>query len=328
MSASMSDSHTATCDSRIYNLARNAVVLLDRRTDWRRPESFANSVSTLQQSARCLADAVLAARGHEQTTDAQRIRRLVDQPVVDHEADQPLTELLRIDLAAEWTEERARAMSALEKRYRALMPRLRSALVDEIPGYGHVWTLCRHVAGRRWVRGTVAGLAAAVLLNVAVYKVSEPSYLLELNGRVFWKSTPGDPFLEERSRGFTVVVDGSSHDYSITFAEPVRIASLRLDPVNKVYATEVEIEQIRLRDSGGNIFDVFDNPTGWSCTNCLWLAEDERRDRLVPDNDDPYITSPPMDPVQVSRIRITMRASAKKTFWEWITRLDKQTGRP
>lgn len=324
----MSDHHNTTRDSRIHDLARNAVVLLDRRMDWRRRESFANSASTLQESARCLADAVLAARGHGQTTDAERIRLLVDRPVVGHEADQPLIELLRIDLDAEWTQEQASAMWALEKRYRALVPRLRSALVDEIPGYDRVWAHCRRAAGTRWVKGTVAGLAVAVLLSVALYNYSDPGYLLEMNGRVFWKRAAGDPFIEARSRIFTVDVDGKPHDYVVTFAEPVRIASLRLDPVNNVYATEVEIQEIRLRDSGGNILDVYDDLTGWSCRNCRWLTSDKRGVRLVPDNDDPYITSPPIDPVRVSGIRITMRASSKKSFWEWITRLEKQTDRP
>lgn len=328
MSTSISDDHNATHDSRIHDLARNAVVLLDRRMDWRRPESFANSVSTLQKSVRCLADAVLAARGHGPATDAERIGLLVDQPVVDHETDQPLIELLRFDLDAEWTEERASGMRALEQRYRAALPRFRSALVDEIPGYGRVWTLCRRAASRRWVHGTASGLTVVVLLSVAVYKLSDPNYLLELNGRVFWKSTPGDPFIEDRSTVFAVVVDGNSHDYRVTFEEPVQVASLRIDPVNKMYATEVEIQKIWLRDSGGNILDVYDDLTSWSCRNCRWLSDDERGNRLVPRNDDPFITSPSIGPIQVSGIRITMRASAKKTFWEWVTRLKKATSRP
>jgi hypothetical protein len=119
-------------------------------------------------------------------------------------------------------------------------------------------------------------------------------------------------------------VDDLRHRYSVALGSPITIGRLRIDPVNEVYATEVDILHISLADAAGNRSrDLIAGGAAWSCVNCRWLPGGEQTRRLRPLNDDPHIVGPPLVPFKAVRVDITMRASARKTFWEWITRLKK-----
>lgn len=315
--------HRSTFVPGIPELFRSAVAALDRHVDDTPRDDATGRAAALRESARCLADAFLTARGHVPGNDVERARLLTTHTLVDHATDRVLIDLLRLDPHTDWTGARAQELRQLEQQYRALMPRLRSALVREMPEYGCAAQLLRNAAGKPWLKGAAAGVTAAVVLGTAAYGLTNPAYTLELSGQVFWQSTPGEPFTEQRSRMFSVRVDGQAHEYTIMFEEPIRISSLRLDPVNRVDATSVEIERIRVLDVSGGEHGGFDDPTLWTCVNCRWLSRSGHGGRLKPDNEDPYVIPPPVDPVGVSRIQISMRATAEKSFWEWITRLEK-----
>jgi hypothetical protein len=308
----------------IPTLFRNAVAALENGVRRRGAEDLAVRAARLGSSARALADAFLAARGRRAATDHERAAMLTDRPVVDREHDRPLIELLALDPYAEWTEAQADKLRQLEQRYRAFLPRARAALARELPGYGGPVQFLKGVAGRRPVRLAAAGLLAAAILTASTYHLLDPAYVLDRSGQVFWKPTPEDMFTEQRSRTFNVIVDGRPREYLITFEHPVHISTLRLDPVDTADPTEIEIQRVDLLGSDGRDLEGVEDFSTWSCVNCRWLSGGGRDGWLQPVTDDPYVVARPVEPTAVGGIRVTMRASARKTFWEWVTRLEKQ----
>lgn len=309
--------------SAVPELFRQAVIAMDDARGRRRAANAAGRAAVLRESARCLAAAFLAARGHEPSTDAARIEALNVHPVIDVGTDRPLIDLLRLEPDAGRSKERIRELTRLEEQYRSLMPRFRAALARELPGYGSPWRRIGHALGRRGVLVSAAAVAAAVVSGAAAFELADPAYRFQVNGQVFWKHGPGAPFTEARSRHFDVNVDGDPHVFTISFDEPVRVGVLRIDPVDSASVTEVELLGVHLLDTAGNNHPAGDDFSHWSCQNCRWLAAPGRGARMKPDNHDPYVIGPPVEPLMVSGIRIEMRARAAKSFWEWATRLDK-----
>lgn len=307
------------------DLFREGVLALDRCADRSRAGAIDRHADELRTSARCMVDAFLAARGQRPETDTDRTARLAAQPALDPAADKILVELLSLDVGAAAAAGGGDRLKELEKQYRALLPALRAALAAELPGYQGVWGLFKRLATHpaRWLIPAIAALAALV---VAVHHVTDPSYDLELNGQIFWKGSPSEEFAEERSRPFEVRVDGRVHEYEISFEPPVGIAALRLDPVDRADATEVDLRSIRLLTPGGEAGAsfTFDDGERWTCRNCRWLAGDGSR--LRPLNDDPFVSGPGFEPVEAARIIVEMRIAAKKSVWEWLTRLEKSSG--
>ncbi len=310
--------------SAVSDLFRQAVAALDHARGRRRTADAAGRAAMLQESARCLAAAFLSARGDEPSTHAARIKALSAHPAIDVGTDRPLIELLRIDPGADWTNERIRDLMRLEEQYRSLMPRFRAALARQLPEYGSLWRLITQALGRRRVLVAAAAVAAAVVGAGAAFALADPAYRFQVNGQVFWKHDPGAPFAESRSRHFDVSVDGDLHAYTITFDDPVRVGVLRIDPVDSASVTEVELLGVHYLDTAGNAQPAGDDFSHWSCRNCRWLAAQKHGARIKPDNDDPYLIAPAVAPREASAIRIEMRARAGKSFWEWVTRLDKR----
>lgn len=311
--------------STVPDLFRKAVAALHQAGIRRRRANAARRAAVLRESARCLGNAFLAARGHEPSSDAARIELLAAHPAIDIENDRPLIELMGIEPESDWTKEHLRELDLLEEQYRRRMPRFRAALAGQLPRYGSLHGLVRRTAGRRWVQAATTALAAVTLAGAVAFQRADPAYVLQVNGQVFWKHDPAEPFNEDRSHFFDVRVDGDLHEYTITFDAPVQIAMLRLDPVDNANVTEIEIHRVRLMDGAGGEPLEYDDLAGWTCVNCRRPAAHEGGNRLNPENHDPYLIAPPVDPRRVDRIHIEMRAAARKTFWEWITRLDKGT---
>lgn len=305
---------------------RLAVLALERRVDDADPgQRAAARAQRLGESARLLAEAFLAARGRRPADHRARLAGLDEKPVIDSTATRLLADALSIGENTDWSPGRTGELERLEWRYRAMLPDYRSALVREVPDCEDACSLCRRtVASRGFILALAVVALASVALSVA-YRLSDPHYAFELSGQLFWKRSPGEPFIEQRSRRFNVQVDNAVHRYTVSLPEPVRVSALRLDPVNKIDATGVEIRGVRLIAQGT------DSPvdltprlgTSWSCVNCRWVARGEGAWRLRPLNDDPHIIGPPTSPVETTSVEIELRAAAKKTFWEWMSRLEK-----
>jgi len=282
-------------------------------------------VRRLQESARLLADSFLAARGWRPTDDEERRALLSEHSLTEEATTRALIDILSLATHPGWTPSRARDLGSLERRYRAALPACRSALKRELTGYEPIWALCKRACGSRtcrWLTGLAAGAAVAV---AAAYHLSKPQYVFDLGGQLFWKHSPGGAFIQGRSRRFTVHVDNAVHHYRIRLPAPVALAALRLDPVNRVEAREIDILHIQLLGPAGEQTELVDNGRGlWSCVNCRWLSDDQRSWRLQPANDDPHIDGPSAVPFDVDEVRLTMRVSARKTLWEWITRLKRE----
>jgi hypothetical protein len=308
-------------------LFRRALQAIERRIETVAPEQHRVArVRRLQDSTRLLADSFLAARGWRPEDDEERRALLSEHPLKDEATTRALIDILSLATHTGWTPSRSRDLESLERRYRAALPACRSALRRELPGYESIWALCKRAYENktcRWLTGLAAGVAVAA---AAAYHLSKPQYVFELGGQLFWKHSPGGAFTQGHSRRFTVHVDNAVHHYRIRLPAPVSLAALRLDPVNRVEAREVDILHIQLLGPAGERAELVGNGTGsWSCVNCRWLSDDQRAWRLRPDNDDPHIDGPFDVPFAVDEVRLTMRVSARKTFWEWITRLKRKT---
>lgn len=303
-------------------LFREAVVALDRRLNGARRDDFTGRADSLRRSVLCMVDAFLAARGKPAASDADRSRLAAEHPILDRASDSILLEILSLDTRSQWTAERFTRLRELEGQYRAMLPALRSSLAAELPDHEPVPAYLKRVAGGP--AGRVATVMAAVVALIAgAYYLTGPAYRLDLGGQVFWKQSPGEPFAEERSRTFDVQVDGRLHEYAIDFETPVQVSVLRLDPVDRMDATAVDVHHIGLLGSDGEELLMIDDYASWSCMNCRWLTGRGDGSRLRPLNDDPYVFGPAIAPLEVAGIVIGMRASADKTIWEWITRLEK-----
>lgn len=305
------------------DLFRQAILALDdHRVDRTDPGSLARHASEMRSSARFLLDAFLAARGRTPANDQDRAALLEEEPVVDTAIDGVLLEMLGFETPSEWTPEHAEALADVERRYRAALPRSRRALAVSLPGYDGARGMLGRMAGNTAFKWLAAAVLALAVVLAGVYHLSAPAYTLEMNGQVFWIAGPDEPFTEEGSRHFKVRVDGLPHDYSIAFQPPVELARLRIDPVDRVDATEVTILDVSLAGEDG-AEEAFNSLAEWTCNNCRWLTRDTGAARLRPLNDDPHLVSPPVDTAKASSFHMTLRASAEKTFWEWVTGLEK-----
>lgn len=296
-------------------LFREAILALERGTG-----AGSGRDEALRHSVRRMVDAFLAARGLRAGSDEERISFITTRPVIDRDSDQVLHRAL---MPGAPTASGRGDAAPLEKAYRALLPALRASLANELPGYRGPW---RALAGRARSRHfRLAALLAAMVIAAAAaaYHAADPAYRLRLGGQIYWKPSPAVPFSEARSRRFDVRVDGAVHEYVVRFETPVRVSVLRLDPVDSTDATGVAVRGIRLLGADGKARAAFDfaGRRDWACHNCRWL--DDSSARLQPTGDDPYIVGPEFEPVAVASVAIRMRATAEKTFWEWVTRLEK-----
>lgn len=316
--------HADATVSMATNLFRKAVVALDQGATYSLAGDAARRADCLHDSVCSMVDAFLAVRGRSVTSDGQRAELMGEHPVLGRVADNTLLEVLSLDKSAAWTSDRISTLADLEKRYRTMLPALRSSLASELPAYqgaiGVLKALVRHPAVK-----TIPAVAAMLALLLAAHQVINPAYHLELGGQIFWKQSPGEAFTEQRSRSFDVKVDGRRHKYVIDLDNPVTVSMLRIDPVDKADATHVDIHRVELLGADGQRQDIFhsaDRPS-WDCRNCRWLTGNEDALSLQPVNNDPFVVGPAFPPVAVAGVEVEMRARADKSFWQWVTRLEK-----
>ncbi|MGA8259638.1 MAG: hypothetical protein WB783_05435 [Arenicellales bacterium] len=307
-------------------LFRLALLALERPLTRTGPDCHAARADRLRESAGLLVDAFIAARGGAPGSDRERVPSLNRQPLSNPASVGTLAAILELDTGREWNPARIDRLDTLEREYRAILPHLRSALLREIPGYEGVLGLCGRATGSTVLRWTLGVVAAASIVLALAYHLARPQYVLNLGGQVFWTGPSSSVFSEDRSKRFVVHVDDQAHRYSVPLGAPAEIGRLRIDPVNRVYATEVDILAIHLADAAGNESPDLSagDDASWSCVNCRWLPRTEQVRRLRPLNDDPHIVGPPLAPFKAVRVDIAIRATARKTFWEWVTRLKKE----
>lgn len=279
----------------------------------------------LQCSVRALLDAFLAARGRHASSDRERLQSIVDTPLLGPGPDDTLRRLLTIDTASRSTAADRASLAELERDYRLLLPALRSRLAAELPAQRGPGAVLTDLTTHRGARLIGAFIVAAGAILATAYQVLEPVYQLDMGAQVFWTGSPEAPFAEPRSKAFTVRTDGVMHHYSVPLDALARVAALRIDPVDSADTTEVEIRSVELLGPSGRpeLIFSFDDRAAWSCHNCRSLPVADSGFRLRPLNDDPFIVGPPVDPVDVGGIRVAMRAVARKSFFEWLTRLEK-----
>lgn len=179
--------------------------------------------------------------------------------------------------------------------------------------------------GRKRIVYLLLTLFLLVGTPLIIYHSINPEDTFELDGQVFWKEKPGVPFTPQNSKRFAVQSGNKSHDYSIVLDNPVTIYLLRLDPVNQIGLTDIEIDWIRLYGPQGELLRelIFDATMYWACDNCIKKESSTHTFRMQPTSNDPFITSSVIEQSQVKTIAFRLRAVSKKSFWEWVLGIDK-----
>jgi hypothetical protein len=216
------------------------------------------------------------------------------------------------------------------KRYGDALVRARKILAQELKYKERQWQRIKQQfftrTGLIQIFYILIPLLILITLPIAVYHHLKPVSNFDVGGQIFWKTSGKLPFTSQQSHRFTVKVDNQYREYTIDLGEPVDIFLLRLDPVNKKYLTDIDLEWIRLVNEEGIILheSSYDNFNLWSCNNCVKIPATEKNIFSIrPLNDDLHLISTRVNKDRVKSIIIRMRAASKKTFWEWVLAIDK-----
>lgn len=287
---------------------------------WRksRCEAFLKALKT---SARNLARALLAAKGCTISTEmpvTDQLRDINNPSNASKAVYDSIDCVLSFETGTEITKDDLRGTY---KTYQSALVSTREILAHEL---GYKKTLFTRTVLNQ-IAAAVVAISLLILLSTAVYYFVQPMAIYDLDGQIFWKNKPGVPFSPENSGRFSVIANNQSREYSVNLNETQNIFLLRLDPVNKHYLTEIEIESISLLGPDNKVLRklVLDNSMYWSCDNCILLENKSSTYRLRPAGNDPYLTSSRINVNGVKSLSIKMRAVSKKTFWEWVLGIDK-----
>jgi len=315
-------------ESDVYALFLCAVTEMEAGHQLWHKKQYEEFVKTLQASAICLARALLSARGVSASEEEpiENLLSKINNKDSDHQVYGSILYVLSFDAETEVKKEQIKEMY---KGYQDALANARKILVHELNYNEKIWQKLKETfftrSGLKRLSVVIVPLIALISLPVAIYRYIEPMAIYDLDGQIFWKSKPKVPFSAQNSRRFAVIADNQFRKYVVDLTDTEDIFMLRLDPVNKQYLTEIEIESIRLLGQDDVLLRqlVFDNSMYWSCDNCIGLEKNSKAYRMRPANNDPFLTSSAINEEGVKKITITMRAVSKKTFWEWILGIEK-----
>ncbi|NOY16046.1 MAG: hypothetical protein GXP23_03745 [Gammaproteobacteria bacterium] len=311
----------------VYGLFLCAVTEMEAGHQLWRKKQYEEFIKVLQTSGICLARALLSARGV--SVDGS-IENLLSEMNTVGDSNYPvyksILDVLSFNAGAEVKKEHIRE---IYKDYQSTLTNARKLLVHDLNYNEKIWQKLTEIfytrTGLKQLSVVILSLIVLITLPVAIYRYIGPMAVYDLDGQIFWKSKPTVPFSTQNSRHFAVIADNKSREYAVDFTDPEDIFMLRLDPVNKHYLTEIEIQSIRLLGQDDVLLRqlLFDNSMYWSCDNCIGLEKNSNAYRMRPANNDPFLTSSAINEKGVKKITIKMRAVSKKTFWEWALGIEK-----
>jgi hypothetical protein len=313
----------------VYSLFHCAVAEMEAGHQLWRNNQYAQFIALLQTSATHLARALLAAKGNSASDDkplTEQLSAVNDASGLDSPVYNNILDVLLFDAG---TDENREGLKDIYKEYQSTLVNARKILVSDLNYNEKIWQKLKQTiitsTGLKRLSVVILSLIFLLILPMAIYHYVDPIDRYELDGQIFWKTKAKVPFTTKSSKRFPVISDNQSRDYMIALDSPVNIFLLRLDPVNAIGLTDVEIETISLLGPGDVLLRkiVFDNSMYWSCDNCIGLEKNSDTYRLRPTSNDPYLTSSAINQEGVNKIVIKMRVVAKKTFWEWILGIDK-----
>lgn len=321
-------------NSDAYSLFLCAVTEMEAASAYKKRKLYSELVQAIQKSANCLTAALLAAKGIVVSKDEMNADLL--NSAIDRHSDEDdavyraIHEVLDFDTESTIDELSVSKIKLTFNRYGDAIVRSRKILAHELKYKEQQKRRVKHQfftrAGLIQIFYILIPLLILITLPIAVYHHLKPVSNFNVGGQIFWKTNGKLPFTSQQSHRFTVKVDNQFREYTIDLGEPVDIFLLRLDPVNKKYLTDINLEWIRLVNEEGILLyeSSGDNFNLWSCNNCEKLpATEENIFSIRPLNDDLHLISTRVNTDRVKSIIIRMRAASKKTFWEWVLAIDK-----
>lgn len=313
----------------VYSLFQCAVTEMEVAHLFWRKRQTQECIKALQASANCLIRAIITSQGlsvSEQFPLEKQLKELENSNDLCHSLYTNIYNVISLSTGSDTKNEQ---IKALYKDYQSALIDARKLLVRNTNYNDKLRQKLRSTfftsVGLKKLSITLLPLVVVLLFSVAIYQYIDPIDSYDLDGQIFWKTSAKYPFTTKDSIRFPVVSDNQKRNYSVELESPANIFMLRLDPVNKVGLSDIEVEAIRLFGSDNKLLRelLFDNSMYWSCKNCLKLKNDSMTYRMRPTSNDPYLTSSKINQDKVKKITITMRAVSRKTFWEWILGIDK-----
>lgn len=302
----------------------------DQRWSHRQYEKF---IDAIKNSARCLAKALIVASGINLESEGSSIDAHVSKQSKSGGMAQPvfnsILTVISLQSNSPYNEESLAEIRKIYQEYNQTLVTARQLIAGKLKYNAEVKSCISDIffnkGGRKRIAYPLLTLFLLIATTLIIYYSIDPEDTFELDGQVFWKEKPGVPFTAENSKRFTVFPGDKSHEYSIVLDAPVTVYLLRLDPVNQIGLTDIEIDWIRLYGAQGELVRdlIFDTSMYWSCDNCIKKESSTHSFRMQPTSNDPYITSSVIEQRKVKKIIISLRAVAKKTFWEWLLGIDK-----
>ena len=321
------------CPNDVYELFLNATREMDnadQRWSHRQYEKF---IEAVKNSAHYLAKALLISSGINVKSEGNSIDALVMKQSKSGGMAQPvfngILTVISLQPNPPYKEDSLAEIRNIYQEYNQTLVTARQLIAGELNYNVGVKRCISDIFFNKGVRKKFSYLLLSLFLLIAapliLYYSIDPEDTFELDGQLFWKEKPGVPFTPGNSKRFTVFPGDKSHEYSIVLDNPVTIYLLRLDPVNQIGLTDIEIDWIRLYGPQGELVRdlIFDTSMHWSCDNCIKKESSTYSFRMQPTSNDPFITSSVIEQRKVKKIIISLRAVAKKTFWEWLLGIDK-----
>ncbi len=300
----------------------SAVILLES-------EKFQHSCQFLQNSARALMNGYFIIHGMSLPTDDQkRIEQFCELnqngTVVKEQLAEVFSKILELDVTLLSDKRKIRQYDLLSVQYRNLIHQLQNRfnqlLKNELATLKDQEQFIRHK--KQFQRRFAASVLIVGLIFAGLYwrySALNPLHVFNDKGQLFWSSTARTDFSEYYQEKFPVKINGQFVEYEISFPNPKKIQQIRLDPLT-AQITQIDLDQIELRDPNGEILHVFDfNPedSPWTRVNVRGNEKGNGIWTLEPQTQDPFIISVIFPEYEVSTIKIRMRLLDHLTFWNW-----------
>ena len=322
----------AIADSNLYDLFLTAVKEEEVGNKFWSSRDYKEFITAIQKSATCLVQALLITKGIISEIDKQPISDVAGMLKKSNDLSSSvrtsILNILSLDKEAAINEKSVEKMKTAYLNYSDCLVNARKEIVSELGYTNKIW---RNIKQLTETREGIKKLSMIVLpifflisIPLAIFYKLEPISDVDYSGQIYWKEKPKVPFTSYNSKHLPVIADNQFREYNVELASPVNIFLLRLDPVNQSGLTDVEIESVQLFNEENVLLRELrlDKSMYWSCENCSNIDTNTNTLRMRPINNDPYLTSTPINQTGVKKIIIKMRAVSKKTFWEWVLGID------
>ncbi|MCK5360068.1 MAG: hypothetical protein KAJ95_05545, partial [Gammaproteobacteria bacterium] len=245
----MNIKHIKPLDAESYRFFHCAVTDIEAAKPYWRKKQYEQFVALLQKSACCLAKALLSSKSIV-VSDNKSLSDLASAIDEISDIDNPVYSNIHSILTYVANTDKNEGLREIYREYQGTLIETRKILARDLNYNSRIrekfYQTIFTAAGLKKLFPFIMMLVILVMLPAGIHHFFDPIDMYELDGQVFWKSRPGIPFSSKESKHFPVISDNKSREYTIDLDSTENIFLLRIDPVNAIGLTDVEIEEISL----------------------------------------------------------------------------------